>query len=303
MVSGRGQHTHHRTLCQLCFAGGSWAEASTTNRSLTACANASDEQVIFWRRCQVFVTPLRYDTVNGPMRRGDVSVVTPFESARREHEQRADNETYCHILQAAHHQISLNGYHGVIIEDIVKQAGVSRATFYFYFRNKQHLFIQVANDVMNQMYEVAGRHYPNEDEYTRIVLANAAYLDVWRHETKIISEFFALSLVDDAIHQIYDRHRRRFEERIEGRLTRLLVQERIPAVDPKLLAATLSAMVEFFAFRFFATSETVSARHYRFPDAVRILSESWYRAVYGRTPPEDYAYDHHLKEDATHATG
>lgn len=235
---------------------------------------------------------------NGRHGPGEVTVVTPFDTPRREHENRVENETYNQILQAAHQQVTDSGYHAVTIDDIVKRAGVSRATFYFYFRNKQHLFIQVANSVMNQMYEVAGRHYPNEDEYTRIVLANTAYLDVWRRETKIIGEFFALSLVDATIHEIYDRHRRRFEERIEGRLDRLLAQGRIPPADPKLLAATLSAMVEFFAFRFFATGETVSRQYYQFRDAVRILSDSWYRAVYGRTPPEDYPYDRYVTEEA-----
>jgi AcrR family transcriptional regulator len=224
-------------------------------------------------------------------------VVTPFDTPRREHEDRAENETYNVILQAERRQIYACGYHSVTIDDIVKQAGVSRATFYFYFRNKQHLFIQVANTVMNQMYEVAGQHYPNEDEYTRIVLANAAYLDVWARETKIIGEFFALSLVDTTIHTIYDNHRRRFEERIAGRLGRLLAQKRIPPADPKLLAATLSAMVEFFAFRFFATDEVVSRRQYTFEEAVRILSETWYRAVYGRMPPDDYPYERFRQEE------
>lgn len=230
-------------------------------------------------------------------------MVTPFDTPRREHENRAENETYNAILQAAHRQICARGYHSVTIDDMVKQAGVSRATFYFYFRNKQHLFIQVADTVMNQMYEVAGKHYPNEDEYTRIVLANAAYLDVWARETQIIGEFFALSLVDKTIHAIYDRHRRRFEERIAGRLGRLLGQKRIPPADPELLAATLSAMVEFFAFRFFATDEVVSRRNYRFDEAVRILSESWYRAVYGKMPPADYPYDRFRLEERQHGSG
>lgn len=220
-------------------------------------------------------------------------MVTPVDAARREHEDRTENATYCAILKAARTQIAASGYHNITIDDIRKDAGISRATFYFYFRNKQHLFIQLANTVMEQLYEVAGRHYPDRDEYSRIVLSTVAYLEVWARETKIIGEFFALSLVDETIRDLYDRHRRRFEERIEGRLRRLLAQERIPATDTRLLAATLSAMVEFFAFRFFATNESVSREHFTFGEAVRILSESWYRAVYGRTPPEGYPYEQH----------
>src|SRR5579884_2129214 len=177
---------------------------------------------------------------------GYIFAMTFFATPRRESEQQPDNETYQSLLKAARKLIAELGYHSVTIDDIRRCAGVSRATFYFYFRNKQHLFIQLANAVMDELYEVAGRHYPEKDEYTRIMLANAAYLGVWARETKIIGEFFALSLVDGTIRAIYDRHRRRFEERIEGRLARLRSQERIPPTDTKLLAATLSAMVEFF---------------------------------------------------------
>jgi hypothetical protein len=144
---------------------------------------------------------------------------------------------------------------------------------------------------MDELYEVAGRHYPEKDEFSRILLANIAYLKIWSKDSKIIGEFFALSLVDDTVRELYARQRKRFEERIEGRIRRLLEQNRIPATDPKLLAAALSAMVEFFAFRFFATGEEVSTANFEFQDAVRILSDSWYRAVYGRLPPEDYQYE------------
>ena len=223
-------------------------------------------------------------------------VSTGYATPRRENEQRPDNETYQGLLQAARRHIAASGYHRVTIDEIRRSAGVSRATFYFYFRNKTHLFIQLANAVMDELYEVAGRHYPDKDEYTRIVLANVAYLEVWARETRIIGEFFALSLVDDTIRAIYDQHRRRFEQRIEGRLKRLVAQGRIPETNTRLLAATLSAMVEFFAFRFFATDEEVSRKHFRFDEAVRILSETWYRAVYGRMPPEGYPYHLHQPE-------
>lgn len=206
-------------------------------------------------------------------------------AARRDSGFGADSQTYESLLTAAGQLIGTRGYHDVTVDDIRRAAGVSRATFYFYFRNKRHIFMKLSDSVMNEMYEVAGRHYPEKDEYSRIILANCAYLGVWARQTKIIGEFFALSLVDTEISDIYSRHRRRFEDRIAGRLTRLMESNRIPPCNPLLLAAALSSMVEFFAFRFFATQEEVSVDRYSFNDAVALLSESWYRAVYGRTPP------------------
>ncbi|MGH2584696.1 MAG: TetR/AcrR family transcriptional regulator [Dehalococcoidia bacterium] len=206
-------------------------------------------------------------------------------TARRDAGFGADSQTYESLLRAAGELIGSRGYHDVTVDDIRRAAGVSRATFYFYFRNKSHIFMKLSDSVMNEMYEVAGQHYPEKDEYSRIILANIAYLSVWARRTKIIGEFFALSLVDGEIREIYSRHRRRFEDRIAGRLSRLVESNRIPPCDPVLLAAALSSMVEFFAFRFFATHEEISVERYSFNDAVALLSESWYRAVYGRTPP------------------
>jgi AcrR family transcriptional regulator len=215
----------------------------------------------------------------------------PSNVPRRESGVDTGGDSYGALITAARRLVGSMGYHHVTVDDVRKEAGVSRATFYFYFKNKRHLFIQMARSVMDDMYEVAGRHYPEREEYTRIILANAAYLEVWRRESKIMGEFFALSLVDEEIRNTYTKYRQRFEDRIAGRLARLLESGRIPPADPALLAATLSSMVEFFAFRFFATEEAISTEHYRFSDAVRVLSESWYRAVYGKMPPETHAFD------------
>ena len=200
---------------------------------------------------------------------------------RRESGEEPSGDSYDALISAARRLIGSMGYQKVTVDDVRKEAGVSRATFYFYFKNKRHLFTQMARSVMDDMYEVAGRHYPERDEYTRIILANIAYLEVWRREAKIMGEFFTLSLVDEEISAAYQRYRERFESRIAGRLGRLMDSGRIPPGDPALLAATLSSMVEFFAYRFFVTEEAISTEHYRFSDAVRVLSESWYRAVYG----------------------
>ncbi|MEZ4492268.1 MAG: hypothetical protein R3C29_03005 [Dehalococcoidia bacterium] len=39
---------------------------------------------------------------------------------------------------------------------------------------------------MDETRWLVGRHYPDKDQYSRIVLANVSYLDVWRRETAIL---------------------------------------------------------------------------------------------------------------------
>jgi hypothetical protein len=151
---------------------------------------------------------------------------------------------------------------------------------------------------MEELYELAGRHYPQKDEYSRIVLANASYLAVWQRERAVLGTFFALSLVDDEIRHIYAQFRDVFEERISGRISRLIAQSRIPEVEPRRVAAALSAMVEFAAYRFFCTEEDRLRVDTGFADLVMVLSENWYRAVYAAPAPADRNYRDLLGEFA-----
>ncbi|MCA9821754.1 MAG: TetR/AcrR family transcriptional regulator [Dehalococcoidia bacterium] len=198
------------------------------------------------------------------------------------------------IVEAAYRLIRDIGYPNLTVDDVIRAAGVSRASFYFYFQNKKHLLLELSRSVMEELYEVAGRHYPDKDQYSRIVLANVSYLDVWRRETAILGEFFALSLVDSELAAIYGEYRERFEVRIRERISHLRDQERIPDCNPAVLAGVLSSMVEFSAFRHFVTDDAIGHSRISFSDLVKQLSEAWYGAVYGAAPPT--GFDHTIFE-------
>ncbi|HET7738434.1 MAG TPA: TetR/AcrR family transcriptional regulator [Tepidiformaceae bacterium] len=209
---------------------------------------------------------------------------------RRDTEAVNDTATSDAILRAAEELIARDGYHNVTVDDIRRAAGVSRATFYFYFRNKLHLFNAVVQGVVDKLYELAGGHYPDRTEYERIVLANVAYLSVWSKERHILGELFALSLVEPEVAEVYRRHRRRFEERIEGRLERLAASGRIPATNIHLTTTLLSGMIESLAVRYCMWDDDVA--EYPFHELVASVSEAWYRTVYGAVPPP-YPYEQH----------
>jgi AcrR family transcriptional regulator len=208
-----------------------------------------------------------------------------------------DGQTYEAIVQAARALVRSMGYASLTVEDVLRRAGVSRSTFYFYFRNRTHLLVHAGNSVMAELYEVAGRHYPDKDEYSRIVLANVEYLLVWHRERELLGSLFALALVDSEVQEFYARCRAEFERRISGRIARLISQSRIPEVPPDLLAATLSSMVEFAAYRFFVMPGDPIGASATFPELVKVLSENWYRAVYGQMPVTNYDYGQHSLVD------
>lgn len=54
----------------------------------------------------------------------------------------------CLIIEASARIFPRLGYHKTTVEDILKEAGVARSTFYVYFTNKQALFIHVVKGLM-----------------------------------------------------------------------------------------------------------------------------------------------------------
>lgn len=126
--------------------------------------------------------------------------------------------------------------------------------------------------------------------------ANAAYLYWMEGAAPLLAQMLSLALSDEEIRHQYETGRRRVEERIRRRLALAQDGGRLNQSDPALLASALVGMVESFAIRYFTVESPIDVRHARFAEALRAISEAWYRAVYGRTPPEDFVYEEYLPE-------
>ncbi|MGK2966468.1 MAG: TetR/AcrR family transcriptional regulator, partial [Tepidiformaceae bacterium] len=186
------------------------------------------------------------------------------------------------ILDAMRLLIEEREYRALTIEEISAAASVARSTFYAYFPSKLALFLRLCEEVVEELYDVAGQHYPDRSDFERIVLANAAYLRLWSNQRRVLSDLYALSLVEPEVARFYREARRRFQDRIAGRITYLLSKGRIPPADPIVLAGLLTGMVETFALRMNTEPPELEIG---FQDAVLAVSEAWWRSVYGSPAP------------------
>ncbi|ADC88740.1 transcriptional regulator, TetR family [Thermocrinis albus DSM 14484] len=60
-------------------------------------------------------------------------------------------DTRSRILEVAEELFSKRGYHTTSVEDIVKQAGLSKGAFYFHFRSKEDLFQQLLEKINEEL--------------------------------------------------------------------------------------------------------------------------------------------------------
>ena len=52
------------------------------------------------------------------------------------------------ILDAAHEVFKDTGYYGSSISEISRRCGISMGTFYHYFKNKEHVFLELNDEVI-----------------------------------------------------------------------------------------------------------------------------------------------------------
>jgi AcrR family transcriptional regulator len=205
------------------------------------------------------------------------------------------------IVKGTHEAVRKKGYQQMTVADICQEAGIVRATFYVYFANKQDAFVAMMRELLEGVYALAGQRFPDSDEYSRIVKANAAYFRAWYQERQVLSEWFALALIDEDVAAIYRHYRDMFEERVEQRVRYLCENGRIPPCDPRLATVAITGMVETFTRRLCTAEADLGVPEEVFPKALETVSDCWYRSLYGRVAPAHDYSQYRLEERSSAA--
>ena len=193
------------------------------------------------------------------------------------------------ILKGTHEAVRRYGYQQMTVADICQEAGIVRATFYVYFANKQDAFVAMVKELLEGVYALAGQRHHDVDEYGRIVHANAAFFRAWYQEREVLSEWFALALIDEDVAAIYKQYRDMFEERVEQRIRYLCENGRIPPCEPRLVTVAITGLVETVTRRLCAVESDLGEPDAVFPHVLQTVSELWFRSLYGRVAPShDY---------------
>ncbi len=59
------------------------------------------------------------------------------------------------IVEAGYHLFAQNGYSATSVDEIMKEAGFSKATFYLYFKSKEMLFLHIMNEQMEDRFQTS----------------------------------------------------------------------------------------------------------------------------------------------------
>lgn len=76
-----------------------------------------------------------------------------------------DLTTKEHILECAIKLFAKEGYDGLRMDNLAKEAGINKATIYYYFENKQTLYETIIKNLANSFYELLQKNLQNKTDY------------------------------------------------------------------------------------------------------------------------------------------
>lgn len=126
------------------------------------------------------------------------------------------------VFDSAKEVFSKKGFHKASISDIVQKAGIARATFYLYFKNKRHLFQCLLDFLLQELDRrvetiTLGQGSPPPIEQLRANLTRVVTFSI--EEPQLIQILFRSALGMD---RDFERELERFYERVVDRIERAL---------------------------------------------------------------------------------
>ncbi|MDA8043968.1 MAG: TetR/AcrR family transcriptional regulator [Actinomycetota bacterium] len=186
------------------------------------------------------------------------------------------------LLKAARTVFERDGYFNASVDDIVKEAGAARGSFYGYFEDKRHVFRIVASEVTEAVRQaVISGSATTGDAVARLHATNLRYLEVYRANAAMFGLVEQVATIDPVVSadrmEIRRQHISRVSDSIARWQERGLVKKDI---DADLVAPLLVSMTSNFCYWWFVGSET-----YEWDRAAETITDTWVR-VLGLASPE-----------------
>ena len=188
-------------------------------------------------------------------------------------------ETRSAILRAAQALFAAKGFFDTTIADIVKAAGVSRGTFYLYFKDREDVFATLLSQAVDEMFLLsASRQTGSRRE--RIESANRAYLETFRRHRAFMRSALQVATFDPRVAEALSALRGKFIARIRAHLERAVARGECHDIDPAITSFLLVIMVEFTAYSWLSFGWQPDQGEFEVDAIVREASALWARAVY-----------------------
>jgi AcrR family transcriptional regulator len=183
------------------------------------------------------------------------------------------------LLDAARRVFADKGYIRATVQDIIETTGLSRGTFYLYFRSTDDIFVRTITKVVDDIV-ASSRVRSGNTLRQRVYENNLRYFEIFGANRGLLRAFFEASYVDPEIGRKRAEMRSAYIIRVRDHLERQLQLGRCLPIDPDAAALSLAMMVEGTAQSFAVLKMEPFERPLELKKLCTEVTEIWCRAVY-----------------------
>jgi AcrR family transcriptional regulator len=166
------------------------------------------------------------------------------------------------ILNTALQLFAERGYHKTKISDIVKAVGVAQGTFYWYFKSKESIALEMIENGRENLLQFIAQGYRQ---------SGGTVQDAVHASEKLFEDFFTFSEknkalmallfkgieTEESVHHAIEETRERLEEAFQQNIKRAMEFGILPKKDPNLESALLMSLIEGMLIRWLFSSVSI----------------------------------------------
>lgn len=178
-------------------------------------------------------------------------------SPEKESEDQVRGSTKDRILDAAMDVFAQKGYHGAIVDDIVRASDTSKGSFYFHFPNKQGIFLALVDKLSGllsyQIEEAVSKQHGGIDKVDAALCTVLQTFARHRQLAKVLLvEAFGLGQAfDQRLMNVHDR----FARIIKTHLDKAVSDGDIPPIDTEIAAYVWLGAINEVVIRWLYTGQ------------------------------------------------
>jgi TetR/AcrR family transcriptional regulator, ethionamide resistance regulator len=201
-------------------------------------------------------------------------VSVPRMPRRRRRPEEAEQE----ILEAAERFLRERPFHELTVDEVMSRTGLSRPSFYQYFRDRNELVIRLVDRLSAEIWPMSNRWFEGTgDSADDLRRAYAGVTSVWAQHGPVLRAIADASTHDPLVEDAYRALTRRFVAGTTERIRSEAAAGRIRGLDPETTAEALIAMSERYL------NQKLGRLPQAEPQAVAdTLTRIWLRTLYGR---------------------
>ncbi|HVL94822.1 MAG TPA: helix-turn-helix domain-containing protein [Solirubrobacteraceae bacterium] len=199
------------------------------------------------------------------------------DEARAPRRRRTPEAAQKEIIDAAQALLRERPFRELTVDEVMRRTGLSRPSFYVYFRDRHDLVLRVVQDLGAEMLEVANRWYEATGEGPALLRdALEGAVGVYCDHAAVLRALADAAADDPDVERAYDGMQQGFIDATAQHIQGEIDAGRILPLDARETAKALIWMIERYLYHAFAPEQRVPAER-----VIETLQTVMVRTLYG----------------------